>query len=152
MGILTRALPIIAAAIGIAFIANVLYRPSEATGTAVALETTGAGVGSSLGAIGRGGQALGEGIGGAGVGLLRPFWEIKNLLEAFGGTPSATQSTNLSGGGANTSPVAQNSNAARKSNQAQTITWSDGQSTTLPAGSLSPQARAYYSALGVRTT
>ena len=139
MGILSRVVPLVALGLGVIFVGTALFKPKDAGATVDVFEEGGSAIGSSLGAIGRGGQALGEGIGGGLVGLLKPFWEIRNLVNL----PSEVESTQVSGS-ANSSAVAQNEGGNRSSN---TITWSSGASRSVPA--LSAAARSFYSSRGV---
>ena len=146
MGILSKILPLLAVGAGVIFLGNVLTRPAEATSTAGAISATGSAIGSTLHNVGSGVQAFGEGGGGALVGLLRPVWEIKNLLA----TPVFDANV---AGSANTSPVAQISGETNQGvNRASssTITWSGGTTRTVPT--LSAAAKSFYSSRGVSVT
>ena len=129
--------------LGIAFVGawllNTLIRPQEALGSASALVETGSGIASIGEGIGSSLRSIGSGS----AKLLDPLFSLKDLLYDSGVAGSAT-----------ISPVAQNQGTLTASNTAtpssSTITWSNGTTRTVP--SLSPQARAFYSNLGVKTT
>ena len=129
--------------LGIAFVGawllNTLVRPAEALGSASALVETGTGIASIGEGIGSSLRSIGSGS----AKLLDPLFSLKDLLYDSRVSGSAT-----------ISPVAQNSGSLNQNNQSNpsssTITWSNGTTASVP--SLSPQARAYYSALGVKTT
>jgi|TARA_R100000963_G_C4597315_1_gene72264 hypothetical protein len=129
--------------LGIAFVGayllNTLIRPVEALGTASALVETGSGIASIGEGIGSSLRSIGSGS----AKLLDPLFSLKDLLY-----------DSRVPGSANVSATAQNSGSLNPSNSSSpsssTITWSSGTTATVP--SLSPQARAYYSALGVKTT
>jgi len=120
-----------------AFLINALARPSQAIGTAGALQETGKGIASI-------GQGIGESLRSIGSGsakLLDPLWSLKDLL----------YDANVSGA-ASVGPVSQvqgTVNAAQGSisPSSSTITWSSGTTANVP--SLSPAAKSYYSSLGV---
>ena len=122
-----------------AYLLNTLIRPVEALGTASALVETGSGIASIGEGIGSSLRSIGSGS----AKLLDPLFSLKDLLYDSRVSGSAT-----------ISPVAQNSGSLNQNNQSNpsssTITWSNGTTASVP--SLSPQARAYYSALGVKTT
>jgi len=139
MGILSKILPLLALGVGVIFLGNALTRPASATLTAGALGETGSALGGTLSSIGIGAGDLGSGVGKGLVGLLKPIWEVKNLL---GVIPSPNVA-----GSANVSAAAQ-SQAGNTGSQ--TITWSNGTSASVP--SLSAAARSYYSARGVSVT
>ena len=139
MGILSKILPIMALAVGVIFLGNALSRPASASLTAGALGQTGAALGGTLSSLGLGASDLGSGVGSGFVGLLKPFWEVKNLL---GVIPSPNVA-----GSANVSAAAQTQAGNTGS---QTITWSSGTSASVP--SLSPAAKSYYSSRGVSVT
>ena len=94
MVVWSKILPLIAAGVGIMFLVNAFTRPAHATQTASAISSTFGAVGSAGTAI----AGIGEGIGSGLAGLFKPVWEVSNLFERF---------SNLSGGAANVSPVAQ---------------------------------------------
>ena len=129
--------------LGIAFVGawllNTLVRPAEALGSASALVETGTGIASIGEGIGSSLRSIGSGS----AKLLDPLFSLKDLLYDSRVSGSAT-----------ISPVAQNSGSLNQNNQSNpsssTITWSNGTTATVP--SLSPQARAYYANLGVKTT
>ena len=98
-------------------------------------------IGNTLSTLGIGAGDLGSGVGKGLAGLLQPFWEVKNLL---GVIPSPNVA-----GSANVSAAAQTQAGNTGS---QTITWSNGYSASLPAGSLSAAAKSYYAARGVSVT
>ena len=139
MGFLSKILPLAAVGLGIIFLGNAISRPASASATAGALGQTGAAIGESLGNIGTGAKALGQGTGAGLAGLFQPFWEIKNLI---GVIPSPNVA-----GSANVSAAAQTQAGNTGS---QTITWSSGSTASVP--SLSPAARSYYAARGVSVT
>jgi len=141
MGILSKILPLVAVGVGIIFLGNALTRPASASLTAGALGETGGALGGTLSSFGLGAGDLGTGIGKGLSGLLQPFWEIKNLI---GVIPSPNVA-----GSANVSAAAQTQAGNTGS---QTITWSNGYSASLPAGSLSAAAKSYYAARGVSVT
>ena len=122
--------------LGIAFVGayllNTLIRPAEALGTASALVETGSGIASIGEGIGSSLRSIGSGS----SKLLDPLFSLKDLL--YDGKVS---------GAANVSSVAQNTAGNTGSS---TITWSSGTTRTVPT--LSPAAKAYYSAIGVKTT
>ena len=87
-------IPLLAAGLGLFLLVNAITRPAQASQSAGAItETVG-----TLGAAGEGIKGFGEGIGSGLAGLFKPVWEVANLFERF---------SNLSGGAANVSPVAQ---------------------------------------------
>jgi len=156
MGIISRILPLVALGLGVAFLGNIFTRPAEATKGAAAFYTTGSAVTTTLANLGTSAKTLGEGTGAGLAGLLKPLWEIKNLLNygAVAGT-------------ANSSPVAQSQGTESitcnsfkcwassidpdrpPEQKNQTITWSSGTSATVP---LSQAAVDYYKKLGVSVT
>ena len=139
MGILSKILPLLAVGVGIIFLGNALTRPASASLTAGALGETGSALGGTLSSLGIGASDLGSGVGKGLAGLLKPIWEVKNLL---GVIPSPNVA-----GSANVSAAAQTQAGNTGS---QTITWSNGTSASVP--SLSPAARSYYAARGVSVT
>jgi len=94
MVVISKILPLLAAGVGLFFLVNAITRPAHAQQTAGALTSTFGSLGSAGSAL----AGLGEGIGSGLAGLLKPVWEVSNLFERF---------SNLSGGAANVSPVAQ---------------------------------------------
>ena len=122
--------------LGIAFVGawllNTLIRPTSALGSASALVETGSGIASIGEGIGSSLRSIGSGS----AKLLDPLFSLRDLVYDSRGPGSAT-----------ISPVAQNVNLVPSSS---TITWSNGTTASVP--SLSPQARAHYSSLGVKTT
>ena len=144
MGIVGKILPLVAAGLGIFFIANILSRPAQASMSAGALGETGSAIGTSLTSIGAGAGDIGAGIGTGLTGLLKPFWEVKNLV--YG------ESTKVSGS-ANASAVAQ-SEAGGAGNSSDTgsntITWSSGATRTTPT--LSSAAKSHYKSIGVKVS
>ena len=148
MGIIGKILPIAALGAAILYFGNILSRPQEAKETASALGETGSAIGRVFSNLGSGASELGIGIGEGAVGLLKPFWEVKNLMA----TVPVVYDANVAGA-ANSSAVAQSEgetvrNVSRPSSS--TITWSGGTTATVP--SLSAAARSYYSARGVSVT
>ena len=129
--------------LGIAFVGawllNTLIRPAEALGSASALVETGSGIASIGEGIGSSLRSIGSGS----AKLLDPLFSLKDLLY-----------DSRDSGAANVSPVQQNAGSLNHNNQSNpsssTITWSSGTTRTVPT--LSPAAKAYYSALGVKTT
>ena len=121
-----------------AFLLNTIIRPQSALGTGAALQETGSGIG----AIGKGiGDSL-RSIGSSSAKLLDPLFSLRDLI----------YSSDVSGG-ANVSAVAQvqgETNQGTLTPSSSTITWSSGTTASVP--SLSPAARSYYRALGVRVT
>ena len=142
MGFLSKILPLLAVGVGVLFLGNALTRPASASLTAGALGATGSAFGGTLSSLGSGASDLGQGLGSGIVGLLKPFWEIRNLVNL----PSEVESTTVSGS-ANSSAVAQSEGGNSSSN---TITWSSGASRSVPA--LSAAARSFYSSRGVSVT
>jgi hypothetical protein len=153
MVVWSKIVPIAALGVGILFLANAFTRPAAATSTARALTEQV----SVLGAAGSSIQQLGRGVGGGLAGLFQPIWEVSNLIERF---------SSLSSGSANVSPVSQDlggyasyptsptyttssgtDSPTPTSSPTSTISWSSGQTATVP--SLSSAARSYYSKLGV---
>ena len=122
-----------------AWLLNTLIRPAEALGSASALVETGSGIASIGEGIGSSLRSIGSGS----AKLLDPLFSLKDLL----------YDSRVSGA-ANVSPVQQNAGSLNHNNQSNpsssTITWSSGTTRTVPT--LSPAAKAYYSALGVKTT
>jgi len=135
------------------FVANAFTRPAAATSTAQALTEQV----QTIGAAGTNIETFGRGLGGGMAGLLQPVWEVSNLIERF---------SSLASGSANVSPVSQDlggyssmpssptyttSSGTDSPNPTasptSTITWSSGQTATVP--SLSAAAKSYYSKLGV---
>jgi len=148
MGLLGKILPIAAVGAAILFLGNIFSRPASASASAGALGETGSAIGNVLSNLGSGASELGIGIGTGGVGLLKPLWEIKNLMAMV----PVVYDANVAGA-ANSSAVAQSEgetvrNVSRPSSS--TITWSGGTTATVP--SLSAAARSYYSARGVSVT
>ena len=153
MVVWSKILPIAALGVGLMFVANAFTRPAAATSTARALT-------EQVNVLGRAGTNIrdfGVGIGGGVAGLMRPLWEVSNLVERF---------SSLSSGAANVSPVSQElggyasfptsptyttssgtDSAQPTPSPTSTVTWSSGASATLPA--LSQAAKSYYSKLGV---
>ena len=122
-----------------AFLLNTLIRPQSALGTSSALIETGSGIASIGEGIGSSLRSIGSGS----AKLLDPLFSLKDLI----------YDSRVSGA-ANVSPVQQNAGSLNPSNQANpsssTITWSSGTTRSVPT--LSPAAKAYYSAIGVKTT
>jgi hypothetical protein len=138
VGLFGKLLPLVAAGVGIFFIGNILSRPAHAAESAGALSETGSAIGTTLGSLGAGVAQLGTGVGSGLVGLLKPGWELKNLI--YG------ESTEVPGS-ANASAVAQSDAGGAGRTGSNTITWSSGTSRTVP--SLSAAAKSHYSSLGV---
>ena len=138
MGILSKILPLLAVGVGVIFLGNALTRPASASATAGALGETGSALGTTLGSLGAGAAQLGTGVGSGLVGLLKPGWELKNLI--YGESPNVP-------GSANASAVAQSDAGGAGRTGSNTITWSSGTSRTVP--SLSAAAKSHYSSLGV---
>jgi len=138
VGLFGKLLPLVAAGIGIFFIGNILSRPAHAAESAGALSETGSALGTTLGSLGAGAAQLGTGVGSGLVGLLKPGWELKNLI--YGESPNVP-------GSANASAVAQSDAGGAGRTGSNTITWSSGTSRTVP--SLSAAAKSHYSSLGV---
>jgi len=120
-----------------AFLINTLARPAEAIGTAGALQETGKGIASIGQGIGSTLSSLGQG----GADLLKPLWELKNLLFDANVT-----------GAASVGPVSQEQGTTNvmtgvPTPTSSTITWSSGTTATVPT--LSAAARAFYGNLGV---
>ena len=148
MGLLGKILPIAALGTAVIYFGNIISRPASASASAGALGETGSAIGNVLSNLGSGASELGIGIGEGGVGLLKPIWEIKNLMAMV----PVVYDANVAGA-ANSSAVAQSEgetvrNVSRPSSS--TITWSGGTTATVP--SLSPAARSYYAARGVSVT
>ena len=153
MVVWSKIVPIAALGIGILFLANAFTRPAAATSTARALTEQV----SVLGTAGSSIEQLGQGVGGGLSGLFKPLWEVSNLIERF---------STLASGSANVSPVSQDlggyasmpssttyttssgtDSPSPTSSPTSTISWSSGQTATVP--SLSAAAKSYYSKLGV---
>ena len=153
MVVWSKILPIAALGVAFLFLSNAFTRPAAATDTARALTEQV----STIGAAGANIQTLGQGVGGGLTGLLKPVWEVSNLIERF---------STLSSGAANVSPVSQDlggyssyptsptyttssgtDSPTPTASPTSTITWSSGQTATVP--SLSAAAKSYYSNLGV---
>ena len=120
-----------------AFLINALVRPASAVGTGVALQSTGSGIASLGSGFGQSLSSLGQG----GADLLKPLWELKNLLF----------DANVSGS-ASVGPVSQEQGSTNvvtgvSNPSSSTITWSSGTTATVPT--LSAEAKAFYSNLGV---
>ena len=123
-----------------AFLINALVRPAHAIGTAGALQETGVGIASIGSGIGESLSSLGEG----GANLLRPLWEIKNLLF----------DANVSGS-ASVGPVSQQQGTTNvvtgsTNPSTSTVTWNSGTTATLPT--LSPAAKSWYESVGVQVS
>jgi len=153
MVVWSKILPIAALGVGLMFVANAFTRPAAATSTARALT-------EQINVLGRAGTNIrdfGVGIGGGVAGLMQPLWEVSNLVERF---------SSLSSGAANVSPVSQElggyasfptsptyttssgtDSPSPTSSPTSTISWSSGQTATVP--SLSAAAKSFYSKLGV---
>jgi len=120
-----------------AFLINALVRPGSAAATGGALQETGLGI-SSIGA------GIGESLRSIGSGsskLLDPLFSLKDLL----------YDANVSGA-ASVGPVSQEQGATNAvagvlTPSSSTITWSSGTTATVPQ--LSPEAKSWYSGLGV---
>jgi hypothetical protein len=153
MVVWSKILPIAALGVGLLFLANAFTRPAAATSTARALTEQV----SVLGRAGTNIRDFGVGIGGGVAGLMQPLWEVSNLIERF---------SSLSSGSANVSPVSQElggyasfptsptyttssgtDSPSPTSSPTSTISWSSGQTATVP--SLSAAAKSFYSKLGV---
>ena len=117
VGIIGKVLPLVALGLGMLFLGNIFTRPAAASSGALALLDTGTAVGGSLSSIGTGVGDLGGGIGTGLSGLLKPFWEIKNLVSAYSSDVA---------GAANVSPVGQYQVLPSASALPQTITASSG--------------------------
>ena len=122
-----------------AFLLNTLIRPQSALGTGSALVETGSGIASIGAGIGSSLRSIGQGS----AKLFDPLFTLRDLVFDSRVAGSAT-----------VSPVAQNSGSLTPSGSSNpsssTITWSNGTTASVPT--LSPQAKAYYSALGVSVT
>jgi len=122
-----------------AFLLNTLIRPQSALGTGAALQETGSGIASIGAGIGESLRSIGSGS----AKLFDPLFTLRDLV----------YSSDVSGS-ANVGAVANESMQQEFSKPStpvsSTITWSSGTSAQVP--SLSPAARAYYSALGVSVT
>ena len=121
-----------------AFLLNTIIRPAEAIGTGGALQETGKGIASIGAGIGDSLRSIGQGS----AKLLDPLFSLRDLV----------YSSDVSGA-ANVSAVAQNEgetnyNVIKPSSS--TITWSSGTTASVP--SLSPAAKSYYRALGVKVS
>ena len=153
MVVWSKILPIAAIGVGLLFLSNAFTRPAAATDTARALTAQV----STLGAAGTNIQTFGRGVGGGLAGLLQPVWEVSNLIERF---------STLASGSANVGPVSQElggyasyptsptyttssgtDSPTPTASPTSTITWSSGQTATVPT--LSAAAKSYYSKLGV---
>ena len=122
-----------------AFLLNTLIRPASAIQTGGALGVTGSGIAS----IGEGiGQSL-RSIGSGSAKLFDPLFTLRDLVYSSDVSGSANV-------GAVANESMQQEFSAPTKPVSSTITWSSGTSAQVP--SLSPAARAYYSALGVSTT
>ena len=105
-----------------AFLLNTLIRPASAIGTGSALQETGSGIASIGTAIGSTLSSIGQG----GADLLKPLWELKNLL----------YSTDVAGA-ANVGPVSQEQGTTNvvtgiSNPSSSTVTWSGGTNTSSP--------------------
>ena len=153
MVVWSKIVPIAALGVGILFLANAFTRPAAATSTARALTEHV----NILGSAGSNIAQLGQGVGGGLAGLLQPIWEVSNLIERF---------SSLASGSANISPVSQDlggyasyptsptyttssgtSSPSPTSSPTSTISWSSGQTATVPT--LSAAAKSFYKKLGV---
>jgi hypothetical protein len=154
MVVWSKIFPIAALGVAILFVANAFQRPAAATSTARALTEQVA----TIGAAGQNIEVFGRGVGGGLAGLLQPIWEVSNLIERF---------STLSSGAANVSPVSQelggyasypssptyttssgtNQPTPTPTPSTSTITWSSGQTATVPT--LSAAAKSFYKNLGV---
>jgi len=145
MGIFSKILPIALICGAILYFGNIISRPAAASASASAFGETGSAIGRVLSNLGSGASELGIGIGEGGVGLLKPLWEVKNLMAMV----PVVYDSNVAGA-ANSSAVAQSEgetvrNVSRPSSS--TITWSGGTTASVP--SLSAAARSFYAARGV---
>ena len=153
MVVWSKIVPIAALGVAFLFLANAFTRPAAATSTARALTEQV----SVLGTAGSSIKELGQGVGGGLAGLFQPVWEVSNLIERF---------SSLASGSANVSPVSQDlggyasmpssptyttssgtDSPSPTSSPTSTITWSSGQTATVPT--LSAAAKSYYRKLGV---
>jgi hypothetical protein len=157
MVVWSKIFPIVAIGLLVAVVGNAFARPAAATSTAKALTEQVA----TIGAAGQNIELFGRGLGGGLAGLLQPIWEVSNLIERF---------STLSSGAANVSPVSQdlggyssfpssptyttssgtNTATPTASPTTSSITWSSGQTATVPT--LSAAAKSFYSNLGVSVT
>ena len=153
MVVWSKILPIAALGVGILFLANAFTRPAAATSTAQALTEQV----SVLGSAGSSIEKLGRGAGGGLAGLFQPVWEVSNLIERFSSLSSGAANVGAVsqelGGYASfpTSPTYTTSSGTDSptptASPTSTITWSSGQTATVPT--LSAAAKSYYSKLGV---
>ena len=123
-----------------AYLINALVRPASAIGTGGALQATGTGIASIGAGIGESLRSIGSGS----SKLLDPLFSLKDLL----------YDANVSGS-ASVGPVSQQQGVTNVVTGAtnpstSTITWNSGTTATVP--SLSPEAKSWYSNLGVNVT
>ena len=123
-----------------AFLINLLVRPQSAAATGGALQETGAGIGAIGAGIGDSLRSIGSGS----AKLLDPLFSLKDLL----------YDANVSGS-ASVGPVSQEQGSTNvvtgaTNPSSSTITWNSGTTATVP--SLSPEAKKWYSDLGVDVT
>jgi len=81
--LLSKIIPLAAVGLGIAFLANVLTKPGQASASAGALGQTFGAFGSGLGSIGGGINTFLSGIGAGSTKLLDPLFALKSLF--YGG-------------------------------------------------------------------
>ncbi len=120
-----------------AFLINAIVRPASAIGTGGALQETGKGIAALGSGFGSTLSSLGQG----GADLLKPLWELKNLL----------YDANVSGA-ASVGPVSQEQGSTNVMTgvahpSSSTITWSSGTTASVPT--LSAAATSFYRNLGV---
>jgi hypothetical protein len=78
--LLSKVIPLAAVGLGIAFLANVLTKPGQASASAGALGQTFGAFGSGLGSLGEGVSGLLTGIGQGSAKLLDPLFSLKTLF------------------------------------------------------------------------
>ena len=144
MGLLGKIIPIALIGAAVLYLGNIMGRPAEASASAGALGDTGSAIGRVLSNLGSGASELGIGIGEGGAGLLKPFWEVKNLMATVPVVYDATVA-----GAANSSAVAQSEGEGSRPSSS-TITWSGGTTATVPT--LSAAAKSFYASRGVSVT
>ena len=137
MVVWSKILPIAALGIGILFLTQAFTRPTAATSTAQALTEQVRVLGDAGSSIAR----LGQGVGGGMAGLLKPIWEISNLVERF---------SSLSSGAANVSPVSQDLGGYANFPSSPTYTTSSGTDSSTPTSTPSTKnTGSYVNAVGV---
>jgi len=151
--VLSKVIPIAAVGIGLAFLYNILQKPSAASESAGALGQTFFSIGSGLGSVGGGIQDFLTGIGTGSAKLLNPLFTLKTL---FYGDDSADtifqENADTASNTTMTDPVVNTASdqpgVTPTSPAGSTVThsggsYTSGQTTTTAAGTTGPGAGSF---------